>query len=89
MVTLGSRGGLYLEGGRVRRYRARRVRVVDSTGAGDAFHGAFAAGLYFGLDVRSALELAAHAAALNCTALGGMGRLMTCRELRGHLSARA
>jgi sulfofructose kinase len=46
VVTLGARGGIYLEGERVRRYRARRVRVVDSTGAGDAFHGAFAAGLY-------------------------------------------
>ena len=89
VVTLGARGGLYLAGGRVRRYRARRVRVVDSTGAGDAFHGAFAAGLYFGLGFEAALELAAHAAALNCTALGGMGRLMTRSELRGHLSARA
>jgi sulfofructose kinase len=89
VVTLGARGGLYLEGGRVRSYRARRVRVVDSTGAGDAFHGAFAAGLYLGLELRASLELAAHAAALNCTALGGMGRLMTRSELRGHLSARA
>ena len=89
VVTLGARGGLYLEDGRVRRYRARRVRVVDSTGAGDAFHGAFAAGLYFGLALEAALDLAAHAAALNCTALGGMGRLMTRSELRGHLTARA
>ena len=88
VVTLGARGGLYLEDGRVRSYRARRVRVVDSTGAGDAFHGAFAAGLYFGLELRPALELAAHAAALNCTALGGMGRLMTRSELRGHLISR-
>jgi len=89
VVTLGARGGLYLDGGRVRRYRARRVRVVDTTGAGDAFHGAFAAGLYFGLALEGALALAAHAAALNCTALGGMSRLMTRSELRGHLTARA
>ena len=89
VVTLGARGGLYLEGGRVRRYRARRVRVVDTTGAGDAFHGAFAAGLYLGLALAAALDLAAHAAALNCTALGGMGRLMRRSELRRHLTARA
>jgi sulfofructose kinase len=89
VVTLGARGGLYLEGGRIRRYRARRVRVVDTTGAGDAFHGAFAAGLYFGLALDSALDLASHAAALVCTALGGMGRLMRRSELRGHLTARA
>ena len=89
VVTLGARGGIYLEGGRVRRYRARRARVVDTTGAGDVFHGAFAAGLCHGLELAAALELAAHAAALNCTALGGAGRLMTRRELREHLSARA
>ena len=89
MVTLGARGGIYLEGERVRRYRARRVPVVDTTGAGDAFHGAFAAGLCFGLELAAALDLAAHAAALNCSALGGMGRLMTRSELREHLSARA
>jgi sulfofructose kinase len=89
VVTLGARGGIYLEGGRIRRYRARRARVVDTTGAGDVFHGAFAAGLCLGLALPRALDLAAHAAALNCTALGGMGRLMTRRELRGHLTARA
>jgi sugar/nucleoside kinase (ribokinase family) len=89
VVTLGARGGIYLEGERVRRYRARRLPVVDTTGAGDAFHGAFAAGLCFGLGLGAALDLAAHAAALNCGALGGMGRLMTRAELREHLSARA
>jgi sulfofructose kinase len=89
VVTLGARGGIYLAGEQVRRYRARRVRVVDTTGAGDVFHGAFAAGLCFGLELEAALDLAAHAAALNCCALGGMGRLMTRRELREHLSARA
>lgn len=82
VVTLGRRGGLYLEGGRVRRFRARRVRVVDTTGAGDVFHGAFAAGLVHGLDFAEALDLAARAAALNCTALGGAGRFMTLDEMR-------
>jgi len=64
-------------------------QIADPTGAGDAFHGAFAAGLCFGLALDAALDLAAHAAALNCGALGGMGRLMTRGELREHLSARA
>jgi sulfofructose kinase len=89
VVTLGARGGVWLEGGRVRRYRAKRVRVLDTTGAGDVFHGAFAAGLCLGLGFAEALELAAHAAALASTALGGIGRLMTRRELRGWLSERA
>jgi sulfofructose kinase len=82
VVTLGRRGGLYLEGERVRRYRALPVKVVDTTGAGDVFHGAFAAGLYHGLPFEAALELAARAAAKNCGALGGAGRFMTRVELR-------
>lgn len=81
VVTQGARGGLFLCGGRVRRFRAPRVGVRDTTGAGDVFHGALAAGLYLGRELPDALELAARAAALNCTALGGMGRLMTRDEM--------
>ena len=77
VVTLGERGAVVLERGRVRRVAPRRVRVRDTTGAGDVFHGAFAAGLCQGRDLRDALALATHAAALSCTALGGTGRLLT------------
>jgi sulfofructose kinase len=82
VVTLGARGGIYLDAGRVRRFRAHPARVVDTTGAGDVFHGALAAGLAQGLVLAQALDLAACAAALACTALGGAGRLMTRDELR-------
>jgi sulfofructose kinase len=77
VVTLGGKGGLYLRDGRIRRYRAHRVAVRDTTGAGDAFHGAFAAGLYHGTDFEGAIALAARAAAVCCTALGGTSRLLT------------
>jgi sulfofructose kinase len=80
VVTLGAEGGLYLDGGRVRRFAARPTEVVDSTGAGDVFHGAFAAGLARGWALDRAIDLAARAAALCCTALGGAGRLMTRAE---------
>jgi sugar/nucleoside kinase (ribokinase family) len=74
---------LLLHEGRVRRVSAPRVRVKDTTGAGDVLHGAFAAGLARDRDVRGALELGVRAAALSCTALGGLGRLMTCEEMDG------
>jgi len=80
VVTLGRRGGIYLDGRRVRRYRAHPARVVDTTGAGDAFHGAFCAGLVQGLSFEAALDLGARAAALCCTALGATGRIMTRAE---------
>ena len=82
ILTQGAAGGLYLEDGRVRRFRAHRVVTRDTTGAGDAFHGAFAAGIYRGWDLARALDLGARAAALNCTALGARGRLMTLADLR-------
>lgn len=79
VVTLGAQGGMWLDGRRLRRFRAPRVRVVDSTGAGDAFHGAFAAGVAQGLPLERNLERASRAGALACTALGGMGRLLRAR----------
>lgn len=81
VVTLGRRGGIYLERGRVRRFRAFPARVVDTTGAGDVLHGAFAAGLAHGLPFAACLELGARAAARACTALGGTSRLLPRAEL--------
>jgi len=81
VVTQGARGGIYWDGRRIRRYPARRVAVRDTTGAGDAFHGAFAAGLYHGLDLPRAIALAARAAARCCTALGGVTRLLNRDEV--------
>lgn len=82
VVTEGRRGALVLESGRIRRIAPQRVRVRDTTGAGDVFHGAFAAGLYHGRSVLASLRLASRAGALACTGLGGLGRLMTPSEMR-------
>jgi sulfofructose kinase len=80
VVTMGAEGGLYLDEGRVREFTVRPVRVVDTTGAGDVFHGAFAAGLSRGWALEKSIDLASRAAALCCTALGGAGRLMSREE---------
>jgi sulfofructose kinase len=80
IVTLGAKGGLVWEAGRARRYRAQRVRVVDTTGAGDVFHGAFATALSRKATVRDAIALGVRAASVCCTALGGTGRLLSRAE---------
>jgi sugar/nucleoside kinase (ribokinase family) len=80
IVTMGEEGGLYLDQGRVCQYAARRVRAIDTTGAGDVFHGAFAVGLARGLGLVESIDLAVRAASLCCTALGGTGRLMTPQD---------
>ena len=58
LVTLGGDGVAFVaEDGTVSRFPADRVEPVDTTGAGDAFVGAFVAGLATGLDVVSAIRL--------------------------------
>lgn len=56
-LTLGPAGSLVLEEGNAVAVPAAQVRVVDSTGAGDAFLGGLLAGLHAGLDLESAAKL--------------------------------
>jgi sulfofructose kinase len=79
VLTLGARGGLYLDGSRVRRFHTPRVRVRDTTGAGDAFHGAFAAGLVQGLSFERNLARAAACGARCCARLGGVSPRLAFR----------
>ena len=71
VVTLGERGVLYLEKGEARRLPAFPVRAVDTTGAGDIFHGAFAYGILQGWALPRTVRFAAMAAALSVTRPGG------------------
>jgi sulfofructose kinase len=81
VVTLGSDGALALVEGRFRRIRPHRVAVRDTTGAGDAFHGALASGLSRGLPILAALDLASRAGAFACRALGATSSLLSPRDV--------
>jgi sugar/nucleoside kinase (ribokinase family) len=71
-VTLGASGALVAESGAVLAHvRAPEVRAVDSTGAGDAFTGAFLAALAAGADAVSAAEQGCLAGAEAVTSVGG------------------
>ena len=70
-ITLGSRGSVTYHGFRMIRTPAFRVDAVDSTGAGDVFHGAFLAGILSEWELELALFFASAAAALKCRQLGG------------------
>ena len=70
-ITTGEEGCCYLTGGEVGHRPAFSVPVVDTTGAGDVFHGAFAYALARRWAAPRAVEFAAAAAALSCRALGG------------------
>lgn len=61
------------------------VPVVDTTGAGDTFHGAFVAGLSKGYGLQEAVYFASAVAALKCTRLGGQAGIPTFEEIRRFL----
>ena len=71
-VTIGDAGTVWLDEGRIRRTPSFDVDVVDTTGAGDVYHGAFALALAEGVDhIEDAVRFASAAAAITCTTFGG------------------
>ncbi len=87
-MTLGAHGALALVDGRYVYSPAFVVNCVDTTGAGDVFHGAFCYALLQNMSIYDALEFSNAMAALNCTALGARGGIATVDKARG-LMARA
>lgn len=49
---------------------AFQVEVIDTTGAGDVFHGAYLVGLVKGWDLRRTARFASAVSAIHCTVLG-------------------
>jgi sugar/nucleoside kinase (ribokinase family) len=71
IATRGKHGAWLAEGGRIIPFPAFNVRVTDTTGAGDVFHGAFLAAYLRNAAVPDAIRYAAACSALNCMSLGG------------------
>jgi sulfofructose kinase len=70
--TRGARGTIWLdENGAIQETPAFPVHTVETLGAGDVFHGAFALALTEKQELRQALRFASAAAALKCTRHGG------------------
>lgn len=86
VATLGGRGCMALDEGRIHCMPAREVWMVDSTGAGDTFAGALGCGLWQGREFAQALARANVAAALSCTRAGARGGMPTTAELEQALS---
>ena len=69
--TQGSKGCKAVIDGHIEYFPAYPVDAVDTTGAGDVFHGAFLAGYLDGMELRENMRFASAAAALKCTEMGG------------------
>jgi sulfofructose kinase len=60
---------------------ALKVEAIDTTGCGDVFHGAYAAGLAFGMSLRERVDFAAATAAIKATRHGGQKGIPTRAEV--------
>jgi sugar/nucleoside kinase (ribokinase family) len=85
-MTLGAHGSLARVGGKFYYSPAFVVNCVDTTGAGDIFHGAFCYAVLRGMGMRDALDFSNAMAALNCTALGARGGIRTVEEVHSLLA---
>ena len=77
-VTRGREGAAVFYGGKIFEFSGITVDTLDTTGAGDIFHGAFLYGLFQGESLGFCFRLANTAAALSCTRFGarpGIARL--------------
>ncbi len=86
-VTCGEGGCYFSADGRVVHHQpAFRVTVVDTTGCGDVFHGAYCVGLLRGMDVGARIRFAAAAAALKATRAGGQAGAPTLAQVMDFLA---
>jgi sulfofructose kinase len=81
-MTLGAHGALARVDGKFVYSPAFVVNCIDTTGAGDVFHGAFCYAVLQNMPMREVLEFSNALAALNCTALGARGGISTIEEAK-------
>lgn len=87
VITLGERGLIWRRGEERGSMPAFAVAAIDTTGAGDAFHGAFAAAVAAGMSWLELLRYASAAGALCCTKMGARQGIPSREELHALLGA--
>ena len=70
VITQGKDGGIIYDGKTITAYPAFSVNAVDTNGAGDVFHGAFAAAVNMGYTYDKCCYFASAVSALKCTGMG-------------------
>ena len=86
VITLGDQGSLTESAGNRFHTTAFDVDVVDTTGAGDVFHGAFIHGMLQSWELAKVLEFASAVAAIKCTQLGGRQGIPSFQQTLNFLS---
>ncbi|MGL5965563.1 MAG: ribokinase [Fusobacteriaceae bacterium] len=82
IVTLGSKGSLYIDREKEIITPAYKVKAIDTTAAGDSFIGGFVKGISEGLKMEDAIELGTKVAAISVTRIGAQTSLPTEEEIK-------
>jgi len=85
-TTLGHEGAMAMVNGEFIYAEGFKVKAVDTTGAGDVFHGGFIYGLLQNWEVAEILRFANAVAALKCRELGGRKGIPTLKETQKFLN---
>ena len=89
VITLGERGCVFLSGSERFSVDGFEVGAVDTTGAGDVFHGAFLFGVLQGWDIYRICVFANATAAMKCRMPGGRRGIPDRVEVHAFLSGRS
>lgn len=81
VITLEANGLLYKYNNQIKIMPSVKVKTVDSTGAGDIFHGAFVYGIANKFEYEKTLKFASLAAALSVTRVGSYKSIPTLEEM--------
>lgn len=81
IITLEEKGTLYQKEDEVKLIPSIEVDEVDSTGAGDIFHGAFAYSLLKKYDIEKSIMISNIAGAISVTRLGGRYSMPSLKEV--------
>jgi sulfofructose kinase len=86
VMTEGEQGSYTVTAGECFHTPAFTVPVVDTTGAGDVFHGAYLVGQLKGWDLHKTARFASAVSAIKCTRLGGRAGIPTYEEVTAFLA---
>ena len=88
VITLSEKGCVWTNSLKVDYFPGFKIEVVDTTGAGDVFHGAFIFGLLKKWKMEKIIDFASACAALKCRKLGGREGIPNLKEVQGFLKKR-
>jgi sulfofructose kinase len=86
IITRGAKGSIGLRGKEIHFQKAFPIDAVDTTGAGDVYHGAYIYGLLEGWDMQHCMHFASAASTMKCRSVGarqGIPRLEEIMEFMG------